>query len=106
MGYLKETSYFCLSYCGYPIVLEGYCDANWISDTDYVKPTNGYVFTLAREAISWKSSNKTCIVRYNMETELVALEKARSEVVWLRSLLIDMPQFTNSIVFVCFPCDC
>ena len=41
-----------------------------------------------------------------METELVALEKARSEAIWLRSLLIDMPLFTNSVVSVCFPCDC
>ena len=66
--YLKGTSYFCLSYCGYLVVLEGYCDGNWIFDTDYVKPTNGYVFTLTGGAVSWKSSKKTCIVRSNMET--------------------------------------
>ena len=41
-----------------------------------------------------------------METKLVALEKARSKAVWLKSILIDMPHFTNSIVSVCFPCDC
>ena len=41
-----------------------------------------------------------------METELMALEKAGSKAVWLRSLLIDMPLFTNFIVSVCFPCDC
>ena len=74
LGYLKGTSYFCLSYCGYPVVLEWYCDANWISNTNYVKPTSGYLFTLARGDVSWKSSKKTCIVRSNMETELVALE--------------------------------
>ena len=104
--YSKGTFCFCLSYCGYLVVLEGYSNANWISDTDYVKPTSGYVFTLAGRAISWKSSKKTCIVSSNMETELVALEKAGSKAVWLRSLLIDMPQFTNSIISVCFHCDC
>ena len=41
-----------------------------------------------------------------METELVALEKAGFGVVWLRSILIDMPHFTNSVISVCFPCDC
>ena len=97
---------FFLSYCGYPVVLKGYCDANWISNTDYVKSTSGYVFTLVGRAVSWKSSKKTCIMRSNMETKLVALEKARLGVVWLRSILIDMPHFTNSIVSVCFPCDC
>jgi hypothetical protein len=56
-------------------VLEGYCDANWISDSNEVKPTSGYVFTLARGAVSWKSSKQTCIARSTMEAELVALEK-------------------------------
>ena len=64
------------------------------------------MFTLAGRVVSWKSSKKTCIVRSNMKTELMALKKARSKVVWLRSLLIDMPLFTNSVVFDCFPCDC
>ena len=41
-----------------------------------------------------------------METELMTLEKAGSKAIWLRSLLIDMPPFTISVVFVCFPCDC
>ena len=41
-----------------------------------------------------------------MKIELVALEKAGSGVVWLKSILIDMPHFTNSIVSVCSPCDC
>ena len=71
-----------------------------------MKPTSRYVLTLAGRIVSWKSSKKTCIVRSNMKTELMALKKARSKVVWLRSLLIDMPLFTNSVVSVCFPCDC
>ena len=100
--YSKGTFYFCLSYCGYPVVLKGYCGANWIFDTNYVKPIGGYVLTLAGRAVSWKSSKKTCIVRSNMETELMALEKARSKAIWLRSLLIDMPLFSNFVVFVCF----
>ena len=95
-----------MSYCGYHVVLKGYCDANWIFDTDYVKPTGGYVFTLTGRDVSWKLSKKTCIVRSNMETELVALENVGSRVVKLRSILIDMPHFTNSIVSICFPCDC
>ena len=41
-----------------------------------------------------------------METELMVLEKARCKTIWFRSLLIDMPPFTNSVVSVCFPCNC
>ena len=63
LRYLKGTFNYSLSYCSYPIILEGYCDANWISNTDEVKPTSGYVFTLAGGAVSWKSSKQTCIVK-------------------------------------------
>ena len=69
-------------------MLEGYCDANWISDSNEVKPTSGYVFTLARGAVSWKSSKQTC--------------KAE----WLRSLLVDLPLYTNSVSPVCIHRDC
>jgi hypothetical protein len=67
LRYLKGTINYGLSYCGFPAILERYCDANWISDSDEVKPTSGYVFTLAGGAISWKSSKQTCIARYTME---------------------------------------
>jgi hypothetical protein len=87
-------------------VLEGYCDANWISDSDEVKPTSGYVFTLAGGVVSWKSSKQTCIARSTMEAELVALEKAGSEAEWLRILLVDLPLYTNPVPPVCIHCDC
>jgi hypothetical protein len=62
LRYLKGTINFDLSYCGYPNdIVKLYCDANWIYDSDELKPTSGYVFILAREAISWKSSKQTCI---------------------------------------------
>ena len=31
---------------GYPSVLEGYSDANWISDADEMKATTGYMLLL------------------------------------------------------------
>ncbi|RVX02315.1 putative mitochondrial protein [Vitis vinifera] len=37
---------------GFPSVLEGFSDANWISDSDEMKSTNGYVFTLGEGVIS------------------------------------------------------
>ena len=41
-----------------------------------------------------------------MESELVALKKAGSKAVWLRSLLFDIPLYTNSITSICIHCDC
>ena len=41
-----------------------------------------------------------------MESELVVLEKLGPEAKWLRSLLIDIPLYTNSIASICMHCDC
>ena len=60
-----------LHYTQYQAVLEGYCDANWITDTKDTKSTSGYVFTLGGVAVSWKSSKQTCIARSTMESEFI-----------------------------------
>jgi hypothetical protein len=46
LRYLKGTMSYGIEYTRYPKVLEGYCDANWISDADENYTTIGYVFSL------------------------------------------------------------
>ena len=79
LRYLKYTQNYGLHYSKYLAVLEGYCDANWISDTKDSKSTSGYLFTLGGGAVSWKSSKQTCIARSMMEYEFIALDKAGEE---------------------------
>jgi hypothetical protein len=43
---------FGIYYTGNPKVLEGYSDANWISDADEFYATSGYVFLLGGDTIS------------------------------------------------------
>ena len=52
MKYLRGTMNYGILYSGFPSTLEGYYDANWISDSDETKSTSGYVFTLGGSAIS------------------------------------------------------
>ena len=54
--YLRFTRDYGLHYTRYPAVLEGYSDANWISNVKDSKLRSGYVFTLRGAAVSWKSS--------------------------------------------------
>uniref|UniRef100_J3KUY7 Reverse transcriptase Ty1/copia-type domain-containing protein n=1 Tax=Oryza brachyantha TaxID=4533 RepID=J3KUY7_ORYBR len=76
MRYLKATMDLGLRYSGYPMVLEGYSDSNWISDADEIKATSGYVFTLGGGAVSWRSCKQTILTRSAMEAELTALDTA------------------------------
>jgi hypothetical protein len=41
LGYLTKTKDLGLYYSGYPAVLEGYSDANWVTSMGDNKPTSG-----------------------------------------------------------------
>jgi len=90
LKYLNGTMNLCLHFNNFPTVLEGYCDANWVTDNNEVSSTSGYVFTLGGGAVSWKSSKQTCIARSTMESEFIALELAGQEAEWLKNLLGDI----------------
>ncbi|KAD4585600.1 hypothetical protein E3N88_23201 [Mikania micrantha] len=91
LRYLRYTRNYGLHYGRDPAVIEGYNDANWISDIKDSKFTSGYVFTLGGAAIAWKSSKQTLIARSTMESEFIALDKAGEEAEWLRQFVEDVP---------------
>ena len=105
LRYLRYSRTYGLHYTGYPGVLEGYTDANWISDMRDSKSTSGYVFTLAGAAVSWKSSKQTVIARSTMESEFIALDKCGEEAEWLRLFLEDIPDWERPVPPISIHCD-
>ncbi|GJY99100.1 hypothetical protein Tco_0516530 [Tanacetum coccineum] len=105
LQYLKHTMAYGLHYTKYTLVLEGYCDANWISIHNEGKSTSGYVYTLGGAAVSWKSFKQTVNTRSTMEAKFVALDKAAEEVEWLRSFLEGIPLWPKPVTVVCIHCD-
>ena len=79
MKYLRGTTNYGILYSGFPVVLEGYSDANWISDSDEIKSTTGYIFNLGGGVVAWKSSKQTLIATSTTELELIAFESASKE---------------------------
>ena len=98
MHYLKGTMSYGIHYTGYPWVLEGYCDANWISDADEMYATSGYVFLLGGDTASWKSCKQTILTRSTMEAELTTLDTTTIEAEWLRELLMDCDNQTVTLM--------
>ena len=41
-----------IPYSEFPTVLEGYSDANWVSDSNEIKSTSGYIFTLRGSVVA------------------------------------------------------
>ncbi|KAF3649429.1 hypothetical protein FXO37_18969 [Capsicum annuum] len=104
-GYLKYTQDYALHYNKYPAVLEGYSDANWITGSNEVKSTNGYVFTISGGAVSWKSSKQTCIARSTMESKFIALDKDSKEAEWLQNFLEDILYWPKTVAPICIHFD-
>ncbi|PHT54170.1 hypothetical protein CQW23_08632 [Capsicum baccatum] len=105
LGYLKYTQDYALHYNKYSAVLEGYSDANWITGSNEVKSTSGYVFTIGGGAVSWKSSKQTCIARSTMESKFIALDKAGEKAEWLRNFLEDIPYWPKPVAPICIHYD-
>jgi len=78
---------------------------NWMSDSDETKSTSGYVFTLAGDAVSWKSVKQTIISRSTMEAEIIFLDTATSEAEFLKNLLCDLSLLNKSIPPISMHCD-
>ncbi|GJS56747.1 zinc finger, CCHC-type containing protein [Tanacetum coccineum] len=105
LKYLKKTMDYSLVYIGYLLVLEGYTDASWISNTKDNSSTSGWVFLLGGGAISWASKKQTCITSSTTESEFVALAAAGKEVEWLRNLILEILLWSKPIAPISIRCD-
>lgn len=66
-------------YTEFTLILEGYNDANWISDSQDIKSTSGYQFTLSDGSASWNSTKQGIITKLTTKAELVTLDVADKE---------------------------
>ena len=63
MRYLHKTKHYMLTYQKLDqLDITGYSDSDFAGCQDSHRSTSGYVYLLARGAISWKSAKQTLIV--------------------------------------------
>jgi hypothetical protein len=81
----------------------GYVDSNYAGDLDKIRSLTGFVFTLSRNAISWKVTLQLTVALSTTEAEYMATAKAVKEAIWLRGLVSDLGlQQDETVIF----CDC
>jgi hypothetical protein len=105
MHYLTGTMDYGIHYSSYPAVLEGYNDANWISDVDELYAISRYVFTLGGAVVSWRPYKQTILTRSTIEAKLTALDIATVEAKCLRKLLMDLPIIEKLLPPILVNCD-
>ncbi|MCO5561186.1 hypothetical protein L7F22_014807 [Adiantum nelumboides] len=68
----------------------GYTDSDYAGDLDNRRSTSGYVFTMARGAVSWRSRLQTCATQSTTKAKYVAASEACKEAIWLGRLVTDL----------------
>nr|GEV36617.1 retrovirus-related Pol polyprotein from transposon TNT 1-94 [Tanacetum cinerariifolium] len=64
-----------------------YCDCDYARDLDKRRSTTGYVFTLAKAPISWKSTLQSITALSTTKAKYMAMTEAVKEEIWLQGLL-------------------
>ena len=84
LRYLEGTKNHMLTYRkSYHLEVIGYTDLDFAGCVDTKKSTFGYVYLVARGAISWISGKQSAIAASTMEAEFVACFEATVQANWL-----------------------
>ena len=86
LAYLYRHKHIGLRYEASSSPMSGMADADWAVRHS----TSGYVFTLARAAISWGSKRQPTIALSSCEAEIMAASEACKEAVYLDRLLQEL----------------
>ena len=92
LAYLCRHKHIGLRYEASPSPLSGMADADWAVRHS----TSGYVFTLARAAISWGSKRQPTIALSSCEAEIMAASEASKEAIYLDRLLKELGYRTGN----------
>lgn len=79
----------------------GYVDSDYAGDLDKRRSTSGYVFTLARGPVSWRSTLQSTVALSTTEAEYMAVTEAVREAIWLHGLLEDLGLIQKHVDVYC-----
>jgi hypothetical protein len=70
--------------------ITGYSDSDWAGNALDRKSTTGFCVFVGGNLISWRSKKQHVVARSSAEAEYRAMASAACELIWLKSLLLDM----------------
>ncbi|KAM2659837.1 hypothetical protein EV2_022338 [Malus domestica] len=68
----------------------GYVDSDYAGDLDGRKSTTGYVFTMAKGPVCWRSILQSSVALSTTEDEYMAVAEAIKEAIWIHGLIRDL----------------
>ena len=70
--------------------LEGYSDADWVSNADDRKSMSGICVFLGGNLITWRSRKQKVVARSSTGAEYRAIASATTDLVWVQNLLTEI----------------
>jgi hypothetical protein len=67
-----------------------YCDSDYGGDKNDFKSTSGIIVYLGQSVVSWYTSKQTTTAQSSCDAEIVAMNHAAKEIVWMRGLLEEL----------------
>ena len=67
----------------------------------FIRSTSGYVFTLAKAPVSWKSTLQSTVALSTTKAEYMAMTEAVKKAIWLQELLDDLGVGQKQVTVFC-----
>ena len=87
------------------LVIKGYVDASFNTDTDDSKSQSGYVFILNGAVVSWRSYKQSVIAASTTEVEYIAASEVTQEGVWLKKFTTELGAVPSMLDPMSIYCD-
>lgn len=87
------------------LCVRGYTDASFQTHKDDFRSQSGYIFTLNRGAVSWKSSKQSTVADSTTEAEYIVAAEAAKEAVWIRNFISELGVVPNADSAISLYCD-
>jgi len=92
LAYIKGTKHYGITYRGSEkLSLTGFVDSDYAGCKDIRRSTEGNIFIVAGEPVSWESKCQETVVLSTVEAEFMAFTWATTQALWL-SKFFDEPQ--------------
>ena len=106
LKYLRRTKDMFLVYGGdEELVVNGYVDASYNTDSDDSKSQSGYVFILNGAVVNWRSSKQSVVATSTTEAEYIAASEAAKEGVWMKEFITELGVVPNALDPMVIYCD-
>ena len=102
--YLNRTKHYFLVFGGEDLTIQGYTNLDFQYNIDDRKSIFGFVFTLGKGAISWRSCKQDTTADSITKVEYITASKAAKEAVWIHKFIQELevvPSIKSPITIYC-----